>query len=52
MIVDRILKGGSALGLGGGSVLEASALGDGLALEASARRQKDGSALQGERGGR
>jgi hypothetical protein len=41
-----------ASALGDGSALEASALGDGSPLEASVRMQEDGSALQGERGGR
>ena len=37
---------------GDGSLLEASALGVGAALEASVHTQEDGSALQGKRGGR
>ena len=41
-----------ALALGDGSALEASMPGNGSALEASARAREDGSALQGERGGR
>ncbi len=41
-----------ASALGDGSALEASALGDASALEASAHVREDGSALQGERGGR
>ncbi len=43
---------GDVSALGDGSALEASALGNGSALEASARAREDGSALQGERGGR
>ena len=48
-LVASVLGGDSALKA---SALEASALGDGSPLEASAGAREDGSALQGERGGR
>ena len=56
--VDSALKNslgggkGEDPALGDGKALEASALGDGSVLEASACAREDGSALQGERGGR